>query len=115
MVRATAVLVGLALVLSACLPRDRLNTNCEWTKDPVRALDLSLESDRRHLSVDAKWLYVYLKRIAGDRGLCYRSVRSLARQTLAGLGYHVLEARNGADAYVREFQRTCRASVSALP
>jgi hypothetical protein len=53
MTRGIVALVGLAVCLSACLPRDRLNTNCEWTMDPARALDLSGDRDRQHLYLDA--------------------------------------------------------------
>ena len=48
------VLIGLLACLSlpACLPRDRLNVNCEWTEPDGRALDLTKSSDRRHLNQD---------------------------------------------------------------
>lgn len=48
------VLIGLLTCLSlpACLPRDRLNVNCEWTERDRRALDLRTSSDRQHLNQD---------------------------------------------------------------
>lgn len=48
------VLIGLLTCLSlpACLPRDRLNVNCEWTERDGRALDLTKSSDHQHLNED---------------------------------------------------------------
>jgi hypothetical protein len=48
------VLIGLltSLLLPACLARDRLNVNCEWTERDRRALDLSRSSDHQHLNQD---------------------------------------------------------------
>src|SRR5687768_4576068 len=40
------------LSLPACLPRDRLNVNCEWTERDHRALDLGKSSDQTHLNQD---------------------------------------------------------------
>ena len=40
------------LSLPACLPRDRLNVNCEWTERDGRALDLRMSSDQQHLNQD---------------------------------------------------------------
>src|SRR4029450_12378065 len=47
-------LIGLLTCLSlpACLPRDRLNVNCEWTERDRRALDLRKSSDQQHLNQD---------------------------------------------------------------
>src|SRR4029450_7512598 len=47
-------LIGLLTcpLLPACLPRDRLNVNCEWTEADRRALDLTKSSDHRHLNQD---------------------------------------------------------------
>ena len=47
-------LVGLLTCLSlpACLPRERLNVNCEWTERDPRALNLGATSDQRHLNQD---------------------------------------------------------------
>ena len=38
--------------LSECLPRDRLNVNCEWTEPDGQALDLSNDSHQQHLAQD---------------------------------------------------------------
>jgi hypothetical protein len=48
------VLIGLLTCLSlpACLPRDRLNVDCEWTERDRRALDLRKSSDQQHLNQD---------------------------------------------------------------
>jgi hypothetical protein len=48
------VLIGLLTCLSlpACLPRDRLNVNCEWTEGDRRALDLKTSSGQQHLNQD---------------------------------------------------------------
>ena len=48
------VLIALAggLSLSACLPRDRLNVNCEWTERDRQTLDLRTGSDQQHLNRD---------------------------------------------------------------
>lgn len=41
------------LLLSACLPRERLNSRCAFA-DSARPLDLSISADRRHLRTDAQ-------------------------------------------------------------
>ena len=48
------VLIALLACLSlpACLPRDRLNVNCEWTERDGRALDLRKSFDQQHLNQD---------------------------------------------------------------
>ena len=48
------MLIGLLTCLSlpACLPRDRLNVNGEWTERDRRALDLRTSSDQQHLNQD---------------------------------------------------------------
>lgn len=40
----------------------------------------------RGLSIYAKWLYVYLKSVAGDGGICYQSSRTLALESGLSLG-----------------------------
>ena len=54
MPRTWFVSIGLltCLPLSACLPRDRLNVNCEWTERDGRALDLRENFDQEHLNQD---------------------------------------------------------------
>jgi hypothetical protein len=44
----------LAVCLSACIPRSRLNTNCEWTHDRAFQLDLQQGADQRHLNSDVE-------------------------------------------------------------
>jgi hypothetical protein len=48
------VLIGLVTCLSlpACLPRHRLNVECDWTERDGRALDLSKSLDHQHLNQD---------------------------------------------------------------
>jgi hypothetical protein len=46
------ICVVTCLGLPACLPRDRLNVNCEWTERDGRALDLRNTSDHQHLNQD---------------------------------------------------------------
>lgn len=41
-----------SLLLTACMPRDRLNVHCEWTERDAVALDLKETSDRQHLNQD---------------------------------------------------------------
>ena len=43
----------LLLLVAGCLPRERLNSTCEF-REPPRALDLSVAADRRHLREDAQ-------------------------------------------------------------
>ena len=40
----------------------------------------------RGLSVYAKWLYVYLKSVAGDCGMCWQSTATIARETGMSVG-----------------------------
>lgn len=51
------------LLLSACLPQDRINKKCEWIGDPPRVLDISRDADARHLDLDAN--------LAEDLGIRY--------------------------------------------
>lgn len=41
------------LIAAGCLPRDRLNSTCDWTDDSAGALDLRRDADRKHLELDA--------------------------------------------------------------
>jgi hypothetical protein len=40
------------LSLPACLPRDRLNVNCQWSERDTQQLDLKNDSDQQHLNQD---------------------------------------------------------------
>jgi len=42
-----------ALMVAGCLPRERLNSACEF-REPPRPLDLTVAADRRHLRSDAR-------------------------------------------------------------
>jgi hypothetical protein len=44
----------LTVCLSGCIARDRLNTNCEWTRDVAFRLDLEHEAEQRHLNDDVE-------------------------------------------------------------
>lgn len=50
--RLVSIVLLSALSLSACLPRDRLNVNCEWTEGDRQPLDLRGNSHQQHLSQD---------------------------------------------------------------
>jgi hypothetical protein len=43
--------IALAFI-SACVPRDRLNTDCQWINDAPAALDLTNAAQRTHLRLD---------------------------------------------------------------
>ncbi len=51
------------VVLTACLPKERLNTRCEWIDPSTTFLDPSIDSDVRHLNLDAN--------LAEDLGIRY--------------------------------------------
>ena len=53
MMRLPSRVIPLFLLLVGCLPRDRLNSTCEFRESP-RALDLSVAADLRHLREDAR-------------------------------------------------------------
>jgi hypothetical protein len=53
MVRLPSRVAPLLLVLVGCLPRDRLNSACEFREAP-RPLDVSVSADLRHLREDAQ-------------------------------------------------------------
>jgi len=57
-----SLLLLLALLI-ACLPQDRINKRCEWIDPSTEFLDPSIDSDRRHLELDAN--------LAEDLGIRY--------------------------------------------
>jgi len=62
-VRRKAICLCWLLAISACLPKERLNTRCEWIDPSTSFLDPSIDSDLRHLNLDAN--------LAEDLGIRY--------------------------------------------
>lgn len=42
------------IAICGCLPRDRLNSACTWTRDPPFAVDVQRTDHRRHLELDVR-------------------------------------------------------------
>lgn len=47
-----AVIAAIVLAVAACVPRERINTDCRWNDPRSGPLDLASSRDRDHLRVD---------------------------------------------------------------
>lgn len=68
-----SIVLVIGLSLPACLPRDRLNVNCQWNERDAQQLDLRNNSHRQHLNQDVEIaIEVVFRSADAEHGRRYR-------------------------------------------